>query len=178
MVALRCGELVPITSEQHGRGGGREQHGIARLLEHRRQRTDRLGVQVSERGISVDDVSPLIADPRGFMVVQNAVDAVTATSNDLHIAALASAIAAAVGDDGDLDIAEVLVDTLVRMTDADAVALWRISESFGTQAFSGDVAGVPEPIVARLIGLGLVSFDGLYRRISPLGWLVLHPPSS
>ncbi len=66
------------------------------------------------------------------------------------------------------------VETLRRLTDADIRVLGYIEDTIGrSESFTDSPEGAPEPIVQRLVGLGVLRFDGLYKGLSQLGCLIL-----
>lgn len=146
-----------------------------KLLALRAGRAQELGEAVESRGVDADALERMLSEPRTAMLVARAAATAAETTSRLHINGLASALTKAASGEADaVDIADVSVETLSRLTDADVRVLHFIEEKCGRgKPFGKAPKGAPAPIVERLVGLGLLSFDGLYKQLNELGCLVL-----
>jgi hypothetical protein len=150
--------------------GAAGQAAIEQLVAHWKARGDRLADELAVRGVTTDQLQQLASTDEGALLLAKAGQAAALSFGDGLIRALSSSISLAIEGDG---LAEVLVETLSRMTQADLEVLRLLESTWGKKQSGGYPEGAPPEIVARLVGLGVLSFDGLYRGISALGRTVL-----
>lgn len=155
-------------------GGVLVEQAVNRYWQWRQRRARRLADTLTDSGFTEDHLQSLLNSDRGALLIREAIDAAARSTSDEHLHALAAALqAAASGTPASFDLAQIAVELLGRLTDVDIAVLTRIRNEFPKFALAKIPDGIPPAIVSRLIGLGVLTFEGLTVFINDLGHLVL-----
>ena len=155
-------------------GGVLVEQAVNRFWRWRQRRAQQLAEALTDSGFTEEQLRSLLSSDRGALLIREAIDAAARSTSNAPVQALAAALqAAAGGTPASFDLAQVAVELLGRMTDVDVAVLARIRNEFPNFQLAKTPDGIPPAVVSRLIGLGVLTFEGLTVFINDLGRLVL-----